>query len=350
MKKLSTVLAMMLLSFLMVPLVSSPIKAESWGTPTQLTFNTAGDHFPSISGDGSKIAFYSDVDGDREIFVVNSDGSGLLQLTSNTASDQFPSISGDGSKIAFYSNVDGDYEIFVINSDGTGLLQLTSNTAWDGHPSISGDGSKIAFFSNVDGDHEIFVVMEGAPPVAIFTYSPETPLVNQPVTFNASASADPDGYIADYFWDFGDATSGTGMIINHTYTAIGNYTVTLTVMDNDNLTDTATDGITVTGVMETMVFFNINPNPTSPGQTITLKGVLIDETTSGLGNENIELYVRPIAGTWRYITSLTTNIHGIFTWQATIPAHATGTFIFAVYYPGSETYESTYNFATLTVQ
>ena len=121
-------------------------------------FNTAYDEHPSISGDGSKIAFYSDVDGDCEIFVINSDGTGLTQLTFNTAYDDKPSISGDGSKIAFESSVDGDWEIFVINSDGTGLTQLTFNTAYDDKPSISGDGSKIAFESSVDGDWEIFVI------------------------------------------------------------------------------------------------------------------------------------------------------------------------------------------------
>ncbi len=100
----------------------------------------------------------SDVDGDSEIFIVNSDGSGLIQLTHNTVIDEHPSISGDGSKIAFHSYVDGDWEIFVVNSDGTGLTQLTDNTAWNINPSICGDGSKIAFDSLIDGDREIFIV------------------------------------------------------------------------------------------------------------------------------------------------------------------------------------------------
>jgi len=133
-------------------------------TITQLTDNTAMDYGASISGDGSKIAFHSwDPIGGlltAEIFVVNSDGTGLTKLTTNTASDVSPSISGDGKKIAFYSNVDGDFEIFVVNSDGSGLLKLTDNTAMDWFPSISGDGSKIAFTSDVAGPRllDIFVV------------------------------------------------------------------------------------------------------------------------------------------------------------------------------------------------
>jgi Tol biopolymer transport system component len=147
-----------------------PASAQ-WGTPTQLTHNSVSDWGPSISGDGSKIAFQSDVKGDFEIFVINSDGTGLTQLTHNTAGVMYPSISGDGSKIAFHSHVDGDYEIFVINSDGTGLAQLTHNTAFDMYPSISGDGSKIAFLSTVDGDYEIIVINSDGTGLAQLTHN-----------------------------------------------------------------------------------------------------------------------------------------------------------------------------------
>jgi hypothetical protein len=96
--------------------IFSPVEADiGWNIADQLTTNTASDSAPCISGDGTKIAFSSDVDGDFEIFVVNSDGSGHTQLTTNTAYDGYPSISGDGSKVAFESYVDGDSEIFIIN-------------------------------------------------------------------------------------------------------------------------------------------------------------------------------------------------------------------------------------------
>jgi Tol biopolymer transport system component len=132
--------------------------ADGSSSPQQLTSNGDSNFFPSISGDGGKIVYESHVDGDGEIFIVNSDGTGLTQLTNNAANDGSPVISGDGSKIAFRSNVDGDYEIFIVNSDGTGLTQLTNNAANDGSPVISGDGSKIAFTSNIDGEIEIYVM------------------------------------------------------------------------------------------------------------------------------------------------------------------------------------------------
>ena len=151
-------LTVLLIGMLTLSFNIQQVKADWWSAPAQLTDNTVNDYYPYLSDDDGKIAFQSVVDGDSEIFVINSDGSGLKQLTSNTASDHYHSISGDGGKIAFASDGDGDDEIFVINSDGSGLKQLTSNTANDRSTSISGDGGKIAFTSDVDGDYEIFVV------------------------------------------------------------------------------------------------------------------------------------------------------------------------------------------------
>jgi PKD repeat protein len=53
------------------------------------------------------------------------------------------------------------------------------------------------------------------------------------ITFDASHSYDKDGTIVSYKWDFGDGTTATGMVVSHTFTAFGNYRVTLTVTDND---------------------------------------------------------------------------------------------------------------------
>ena len=50
-------------------------------------------------------------------------------------------------------------------------------------------------------------------------------------TFDAGGSADPDGTISGYAWDFGDGSTGTGKTSNRTYTAAG-ILVKLTVTDN----------------------------------------------------------------------------------------------------------------------
>ena len=67
------------------------------------------------------------------------------------------------------------------------------------------------------------------------------------VNFDGSASADVDGTIASYAWNFGNGQNGTGAIPPAaTYTFPGTYTATLTVTDNKGATGTATKTITVT--------------------------------------------------------------------------------------------------------
>jgi PKD repeat protein len=64
-------------------------------------------------------------------------------------------------------------------------------------------------------------------------------------TLDASGSADPDGSIASYAWDFGDGSTGSGKVVTHTYAAAGTRTVRLTVTDDKGATSSTTLSITV---------------------------------------------------------------------------------------------------------
>lgn len=82
------------------------------------------------------------------------------------------------------------------------------------------------------------------------TVSNTNPKVGEEVRFDASLSYDPAVKIAkaqieEYYWDFGDGSSARGMIAFHSYQYSGNFTVTLTVVDDDGATAKATQDIFV---------------------------------------------------------------------------------------------------------
>jgi TolB protein len=77
------------------------------------------------------MAFTSDRDGNREIYVMNPDGSGVIRLTNNLAWDRSVAWSPDGTRIAFIRYRDAlDTEIHVMNADGSGATLLTNNLAY----------------------------------------------------------------------------------------------------------------------------------------------------------------------------------------------------------------------------
>ncbi len=63
-------------------------------------------------------------------------------------------------------------------------------------------------------------------------------------------SSDPDGSIVSWSWDFGDGETSTDQHPTHNYPVSDEYTVTLTVTDDDGATDTATQTINVTPPVE----------------------------------------------------------------------------------------------------
>ena len=157
--------------------------------PTRLTVDPAGDVDPDWSPDGSKIAFVSGRDDTYgEIYVMNADGSGLNRLTNNAVLDFSPAWSPDGSKIAFVHD-DGccNAEIYVMNANGTGPVNLTNNPAFDANPSWSPDGSKIAFRSTRDRNDDLYIMnADGTGLVRVTNDLPDGP-------FDAQPSWSPDG-------------------------------------------------------------------------------------------------------------------------------------------------------------
>jgi Tol biopolymer transport system component len=147
------------------------VNADTTGL-ARLTNDPGVDTDPAWSGDGRRIAFTSTRSGSDEIYLMNEDGTGQTQLTSAQGSDSNATWSPLGRNIAFASTRDGDADIYVMNEDGTGQAPLTSNSVADANPAWSPDGASIAFRSERDGNSEIYVMKVDGTEVVRLTSSP----------------------------------------------------------------------------------------------------------------------------------------------------------------------------------
>ena len=105
---------------------------------------------PDWSPDGKRIAFSRLGNGITGIWTIGADGSNPVRVTSEL--DDAPAWSPDGKTIAFHRTLLGlDYHdddnknIYVVNSDGSALRQLTDFGIWAVNPKWKGDGRTIAF-------------------------------------------------------------------------------------------------------------------------------------------------------------------------------------------------------------
>jgi hypothetical protein len=89
-------------------------------------------------------------------------------------------------------------------------------------------------------------IAPSAAPTANFAVSPTDPAPNQTVRFNASSSEPAAGRtIVSYTWDFGNGTTGSGLVGEAAYAQVGTYTVTLTVTDDLGRRGVATKTVAV---------------------------------------------------------------------------------------------------------
>jgi uncharacterized delta-60 repeat protein len=121
-------------------------------------------------------------------------------------------------------------------------------------------------------------VTQGPPedPIANAIADPNPQFVNQPVSFSASDSYDPDGgNITLYEWDwYNDGTwDQTGENVDHVYTSSGTYLVQLRVTDDESETDTLDTPLSVEITsLNPIAVAEADPNPQLVNQPVSFSG------------------------------------------------------------------------------
>lgn len=119
---------------------------------------TFPSNLPAALGAAGRIVFTSERDGNKNIYIMNADGTDQRRLTTSSSDDYQPFGSPDGRQIAFTSERDGNYEIYAMNADGLNQHNLTQNPSWDWFPAWSPDRHLIVFSSDRGGSPQIYVM------------------------------------------------------------------------------------------------------------------------------------------------------------------------------------------------
>lgn len=155
----------------------------------------------------SRIAFVSTRDGDRDVYVMNADGSAQTRLTTHPGRDFDPSWSPDGGRIAFVTDRDRCECLYVMAPDGSGATFLTKHTSWwgDYKPAWSPDGQTIAFTRFLADNVDVYRIAADGSAETALTHTPFHRTAREPqwspdgsrIAFSTSQDDDTEIYVTN---------------------------------------------------------------------------------------------------------------------------------------------------------
>ncbi len=125
------------------------------GIATQLTDKLGVSIAPEISPDGRFIAFaWGDAKGSKQIWLMDRSGANPHQIH---ARGWDPTWSLDGTQILFASDIEGANQLYVLNSDGSGLRRVTNFESLRGRSDWSPDGAWMITYNGEAWKREVFI-------------------------------------------------------------------------------------------------------------------------------------------------------------------------------------------------
>ncbi len=135
------------------------------------------------------------------------------------------------------------------------------------------------------------------PPIAVFTWSPAYPVINEAITFDGSQSS-TNGTITNYEWDWEndgtfDYSSATSSTAIHAYSTSGSKTICLRVTDNYGQIGTVVHSVTVQTSAPTTYMLTVHTKDSSgtiiPSATVTVTPGGFSQSSSNIGIAEFEL-------------------------------------------------------------
>src|SRR3989475_710393 len=158
-----------------------------------------------------------------------------------------------------------------VSPDLTGIDEYaavrTIESNWGFSPLAQGDtaASNAGYMFN-----DVFASGNPLPLSTSFTLSPGNPAIGVTIAFTATSVGGTLPY--SYAWNFGDGSTGSGAITGHSYSSVGQYSVTVTVTDSTGKTATSSQSVTVAQPNALTAAFTYAPSAPISGQSVTFTG------------------------------------------------------------------------------
>jgi len=136
---------------------------------------------PSVSADGSRIAFISNRGGADDVYVIAADGTGEIQLTHTAEQKSPPAWTAIGQQVLFSVSVKETSHLYSVDPEGKNPREIGSVTGRS--PALSPDGKRIVYsvdpypvarlmVAELDGTH-LLQLTDGSSPVWLGRWSPD---------------------------------------------------------------------------------------------------------------------------------------------------------------------------------
>ena len=156
-----------------------------------------------LSSDGARVAVIRTIGGQTDIWAVNADGTGLTQLTNDAAVERTVAWSPNGRELVYSATVGGQDDVFKLNVGRGTISRLTSGSGANVSPSFSPDGRNIVFASTRDGNYELYTMRSGG--------TQQARLLDKPSWHEVGPVYSPDGVYVAYLSYLANGTGPVGM-------------------------------------------------------------------------------------------------------------------------------------------
>jgi len=126
----------------------------------KLTNGTKDEYHATLSPDGKKLLFVTEVNGSRDIWLAEADGQNPVPLTDDPGTEDQPAWSPDGRQIVYaaFPKDGGSFDLWLVNADGSGRRRLTTTPANEIFPAWHPNGQEIAYVTDANGNLDIHAI------------------------------------------------------------------------------------------------------------------------------------------------------------------------------------------------